>query len=82
MPPELADFGFLIVAIRPDLIGPSDSFRQKVSDFAAAVRSAQPVPGGPAVRMPFDRSRRDRQNRLAENIIEVPDILYDKLVNL
>ena len=79
IPAELAGFGYLIVAMRPDLMGPAETFRENVSAFATAVRSARPVAGGPPVRMPFDRSRRERQRRLAENAIEVPDVLASQL---
>ncbi len=79
IPEELAGFGYLIVALRPDLMGPAETFRENVSAFATAVRSARPVAGGPPVRMPFDRSRRERQRRLAENAIEVPDVLASQL---
>jgi len=79
IPPELAGFGYLIVAMRPDLMGPAEIFRQNVSAFAKAVRSARPVAGGSAVRMPFDRSRRERQRRLSENAIEIADVLVTQL---
>jgi LDH2 family malate/lactate/ureidoglycolate dehydrogenase len=79
IPPELAGFGYLIVAMRPDLMGPAETFRDNVSAFAGAVRSARPATGGSPVRMPFDRSRRERERRLAENAIDVPDILVTKL---
>jgi len=79
IPPELAGFGYIIVAMRPDLMGPAETFRENVSAFAKAVRSARPVAGGSAVRMPFDRSRRERQRRLSENAIEIPDVLVTQL---
>ncbi len=79
MPPELAEFGCLMVAIRPDLMGPAETFRQNVSEFGRAVRSARPVEGGPPVRMPFDRSRRARTERLAKDSVEVADILVESL---
>jgi delta1-piperideine-2-carboxylate reductase len=79
IPPELAGFGFLIVAMRPDLMGPAETFRDNVSAFAEAVRSARPVADGAPVRMPFDRSRRERQRRLAEKAIEIPDVLFTQL---
>jgi len=82
IPPELAGFGYLIIAIRPDLMGPADKFRGDVAAFADAVRSARPIEGGPPVRMPFDRSRRDRPRRLAEDTIEVPDALVNQLKKL
>ncbi len=79
IPPELAAFGYLIIAMRPDLMGPEETFFKNVSVFAEAVRSARPVLGGPPVRMPFDRSRRERERRLAEGSIEVPDALVAQL---
>jgi delta1-piperideine-2-carboxylate reductase len=79
IPPDLAGFGFLIVAIRPDLLGPAETFRQNVSAYAQAVRSARPVAGGDAVRMPFDRSRQDRSRRRADDRIDVPDVLFEQL---
>jgi delta1-piperideine-2-carboxylate reductase len=80
IPPELAGFGYLIVAMRPDLMGPAETFRENVSAFAGAVRSARPVAGGESVRMPFDRSRREREQHLAEDAIEIPDVLFKQLL--
>ncbi|HTB18929.1 MAG TPA: Ldh family oxidoreductase [Bryobacteraceae bacterium] len=79
IPPELAGFGYLIIAMRPDLMGPAEAFRQNVSAFAEGVRSARPVAGGARVRMPFDRSRQERQRRLADDAIEIPDVLLTEL---
>jgi len=79
IPPELAGFGYLIVAMRPDLMGPAETFRENVSAFAQAVRSARPKAGGSPVRMPFDRSRQERERRIAENAIDVPDVLMNQL---
>jgi LDH2 family malate/lactate/ureidoglycolate dehydrogenase len=82
IPPELAGFGYIIVAMRPDLMGAAETFRENVSAFAKAVRSARAVAGGSPVRMPFDRSRRERQKRLSENAIEIPDVLVAKLTRI
>lgn len=79
IPPELAGFGYLIVTMRPDLMGPAETFRENASAFANAVRSARPVAGGSPARMPFDRSRQERQRRLAGDAIEVPDVLVTQL---
>jgi delta1-piperideine-2-carboxylate reductase len=73
IPPELAGFGYLMVALRPDLMGATQTFLENAASFADAVRSARPIAGSLPVRMPFDRSRRERQMRRAENAIEVPD---------
>lgn len=82
IPEELAGFGFLIVAMQPDLMGPAAAFRENVAAFANAVRSARPVDGTPPVRMPFDRSRQERQRRLAEGEIEIPDVVAAELSRL
>ncbi|HEY1242897.1 MAG TPA: Ldh family oxidoreductase [Bryobacteraceae bacterium] len=82
VPPELAGFGYLVVAIRPDLMGPAETFRRNVTAFANAVRSARPLPGALPVRMPFDRSSQERRKRLAENVIEVPEAVVSELIRL
>jgi delta1-piperideine-2-carboxylate reductase len=82
IPPDLAGFGFVMVAIRPDLLGPAETFRDNVSAYAQAVRTARPVAGGDAARMPFDRSRLDRRRRLACDRIDIPDLLFEQLVHI
>src|ERR1700722_17446329 len=82
IPPDLAGFGFVIVTMRPDLLGPADKFRENVSAYAQAVRTARPVADGGAVRMPFDRWRQDRRRRLAADRIDVPDVLFEQLIGI
>lgn len=80
IPPELAEFGYLVIAMRPDLMGPAETFRANVAAFADAVRSARPIAGGEPARMPFDRSRQERTRRIAEDAIEVPEALFKQLL--
>jgi LDH2 family malate/lactate/ureidoglycolate dehydrogenase len=82
IPPEMAGFGLLVIAVRPDLLTSGDEFRRNVAGYAEAVRGARPVEGGPPVRMPFDRSRTERKRRLAEDAIEVSDAVYSTLVEI
>lgn len=82
IPPELAGFGFVFVTMRPDLFGSADDFRTNVSAYADAVRTARPVAGGAPVRMPFDRSRSERQRRLAEDVIDIPEPLFAQLTDI
>lgn len=79
IPPELAQFGFLIVTIDPGALTSAEQWKADVAAYADAVRGARPVAGGPAVRMPFDRSREERRRRLAEDAIEVADPVYEAL---
>jgi delta1-piperideine-2-carboxylate reductase len=78
-PPELAGFGMVIIAIRPDLLTSADEFRQNVAAYARAVRTVRPVDGGPAARMPFDRSRAERLRRRADDAIDIVDTVYSRL---
>ncbi len=78
-PPELAEFGFVIIAMKPDLMMPEADYRAKVTEYAEAVRAAKPVAGGEAVRMPFDRSAAERRRRSAEGTFEVPDFVHERL---
>jgi delta1-piperideine-2-carboxylate reductase len=79
MPPEMAEFGFLIVAIDPASVTSVEQFKKDVAEYADAVRGARPVPGGPPVRMPFDRSREERRRRLEDDSIQVADAVYAAL---
>jgi LDH2 family malate/lactate/ureidoglycolate dehydrogenase len=79
IPPELAQFGILIVTIDPGALTSAEQWKADVTAYAEAVRAARPVPGGPPVRMPFDRSREERRRRQTEDVIEVADTVYDAL---
>jgi delta1-piperideine-2-carboxylate reductase len=78
-PPELAGFGMVIIAIRPDLLTSADEFRQNVAAYARSVRTVRPVEGGRPVRMPFDRSRVERLRRRADDAIDIEDTVYSRL---
>jgi LDH2 family malate/lactate/ureidoglycolate dehydrogenase len=82
LPPELAGFGMVIIAIQPDLLTSAEDFRKSVADYAESVRNARPIAGGPPVRMPFDRSRAERQRRLAEDAIDVSDAVHARLTGI
>jgi LDH2 family malate/lactate/ureidoglycolate dehydrogenase len=82
IPLELADFGFLVVAISPTLFGSEEEFRSQVAQYADAVRAARPVEGGEGARMPFDRSLAERRRRVAEGAIDVAEQVHAVLVGL
>ncbi len=82
IPPEMAGFGLIVIAIRPDLLTDADEFQRAVAGYAESVRSARPVEGGPAARMPFDRSRAERRRRLEENAIDVADAVHAQIATI
>jgi len=73
MPGELREFGFVALAVRPDLLGSLDHYKKNVDEYADAIRSTRPVENGEPVRMPFERSIAQRAERIARDSIEVPD---------
>jgi LDH2 family malate/lactate/ureidoglycolate dehydrogenase len=70
------------ITIRPDLLTNANDFARSVAAYAESIRGARPIEGGPAVRMPFDRSRADRRRRVAENAVDVADAVHAKLVEV
>ena len=82
IPPEMAGFGMIVIAIRPDLLTDADEFQRAVAGYADSVRSARPIEGGPPVRMPFDRSRAERRRRLEEDDIDIADAVHSTLVEI
>jgi LDH2 family malate/lactate/ureidoglycolate dehydrogenase len=79
MPQGMFGYGCLFVMMKPDLLMPAEEYRANVSEYARLIRSTQPVPGGQSVRMPYDRSLAERRRRLAEDEIEVPDVVVEGL---
>jgi LDH2 family malate/lactate/ureidoglycolate dehydrogenase len=82
IPPELANFGFLVLAVSPSLFSSEEEYRSHVTQYSEAVRAARPVEGGAGARMPFDRSLAERRRRLAEDAIDVADEIHAALVSL
>ena len=76
LPGDLRDFGFLIIALRPDLLTSLDEFKIKVAQYAEVIQATRPIEGGERPRMPFDRSRNERAERLAKGFIDVPDPIH------
>jgi delta1-piperideine-2-carboxylate reductase len=76
IPGELKDFGYLMIALKPDLLRPLDEFKHEVAAYSNAMRQTRRIKGGEPVRMPFDRSRIDRAERLKKGFIEVPDQIH------
>ncbi|QCR20851.1 lactate dehydrogenase [Agrococcus sp. SGAir0287] len=72
-PGELRDFGMLVLAIDPELLGGRDALRASVAELQASLQTTAPLDSAHPVRAPFARSVAERRRRLAEDAIEVPD---------
>lgn len=82
IPDDLAGFGMVMIAMRPDLLRDAEAFRADVTAYAEAIRSTRPIAGGGPVRMPFDRSRKDREAARARGTIFVPDEIFEQILAL
>jgi LDH2 family malate/lactate/ureidoglycolate dehydrogenase len=54
------DFGHLIIAFKPDLLMPLDTFRQQVDQLIAEIKATPTRDGVDAVRIPSERAFRER----------------------
>lgn len=80
--PGMREMAYLVIVIDPKLLMPEGDYPERVTELSDAIRGARPVDPAQPVRMPFDRSAADRRRRLAEDTIEVPDRVYEVLVNM
>jgi len=76
LPPHLQDFGFFVLAIRPDLFVEAAEFRASVSEYAAQIRATRRLDADVPVRVPFERSAALRAARIASGSIDVEDVVY------
>lgn len=82
MPPNLKDFGFLIVAIKPDLFRPLEEFKNEIEGYGEMMRNSAPLPGQGALRMPFERSNAQRAKVIERGYIEIDEELVAALRKL
>jgi len=71
-------YGYLILAIKPDLMVDLDDFKKEVSAHIARVKATPRQDGVAEIRIPSERSFRERARSLREGI-EIDRPIYDKL---
>lgn len=78
LPPNLEDFGFFILAIDPAKFRPLGDFKREVGNLITAFHTAPSISGN-ALRLPFERSNRRRAEMKAGGVIDVDDVVVEKL---
>ena len=76
-PGPLEDFGFFVLAMKPDLLTPGDEFATKVSEFSDLIRATRRADEAVPVRMPFERSAAERTAQLAAGGFDVDPSVLD-----
>ena len=72
-------YGYLIMAVRPDLMVPLDDFRRDMSAMLERVKATPRQPGIDEIRLPSERSFRERARALREGI-EIDRKIYEALL--
>jgi LDH2 family malate/lactate/ureidoglycolate dehydrogenase len=75
------DYGYLIIAFRPDLLLPLDDFKRELTATLARIKATPRQPGVAEIRLPSEGSFRERACRLREGI-EIDGRILDRLVAL
>jgi len=70
--------GYLVIAIRPDLLIPLDDFRRDVSALIERIKSTPRQPGVDEIRIPSERASRERRRRLRDGIV-IDRAIHDAL---
>lgn len=71
-------YGYLVIAIRPDLMLPLADFKRQVSEHIAQVKATPRQEGVAEIRIPSERAFRERARNLREGI-EIDRPIYDAL---
>jgi len=61
--------GYLVIALRPDLMMPLEQYRRDLSASLARLKAAPRAPGVAEIRLPSERALRERERRLRDGIV-------------
>lgn len=73
------DYGFLLIAFSPDLLIPVEEYKQEVADLIRRVKATRRQPGVDSIRIPSERSFRERERNMREGI-EIDAAIHEELL--
>lgn len=76
---ETGGFGLFFLVLDPRLLAPQADYPERIAELKELVRASRPAPGAPPVRIPGERSQRNRAASLAAGTIYVDDRIYQRL---
>ena len=80
-PEQGSEPGYLFIAFRPDLFGPTDVFNRRVTQLIEEIKATPRQPGVEEIRIPSERAFRSRERARREGLtIDRP--VYDSLIAL
>ncbi len=75
------DYGYLLIALCPDLLLPLADFKRELSATLARIKAAPRQPGVEEIRLPSEHSFRERARQLRDGI-EIDGVIHQALVKL
>lgn len=72
------DYGYLLVAMRPDLLTPLDTYRKDLEETLARIKATPTMEGIGEIRIPSERAFRERRRRQKDGF-EVDRKIWDAL---
>jgi len=73
------NYGYLMMAMKPDLLMPLAEYRKQLSENLARIKATPRQPGVDEIRMPGERSFRERERNLREGIV-IDRFIYEALL--
>ena len=73
------NYGYLMMAMKPDLLMPLADYRKQLSENLARIKATPRQPGVDEIRLPGERSFRERAKHLREGIV-IDKFIYDALM--
>ncbi len=73
------NYGYLMMAMKPDLLMPLADYRKQLSETLARIKATPRQPGVDEIRLPGERSLKERAKHLREGIV-IDKFIYDALV--
>lgn len=72
------NYGYLVIAMKPDLLVPLADYRRQLTETLTRIKATPRQPGVDEIRMPGERSLREREKHLREGIV-IDQFIYDAL---
>lgn len=66
---NVRDYGFLFLVVRPDILMPAGEFEQQMTEYVRQIKDTPRQPGVDEIRVPSERSTRERERRRIEGIV-------------
>jgi LDH2 family malate/lactate/ureidoglycolate dehydrogenase len=73
------NYGYVMIAMKPDLLLPLADYRAQLSENLARIKAAPRQAGVTEIRLPGERSFRERAKNLREGIV-IDQFIYDALI--